>query len=111
MTSQRVRLASRRRLLRFLASSPLFAGASRSLAEAPSSRPSDPLVWAPRDVDKLIESPTQALDVFDFEPVMRKNCRRHISATWHPASMARSRCAPTARLSRDASFDRAGWST
>ena len=29
--------------------------------------------WAPRDLDKLIAEPAQALDVFDFEPVMRKN--------------------------------------
>ena len=29
--------------------------------------------WAPRDLDKLIADPTQALDVFDFEPVMKKN--------------------------------------
>jgi 4-hydroxymandelate oxidase len=36
-------------------------------------RPSDPADWAPRDLDKLIADPTQALDVFDFEPVMKKN--------------------------------------
>ncbi len=29
--------------------------------------------WAPRDPDKLIADPAQALDVFDFEPVMKKN--------------------------------------
>ena len=29
--------------------------------------------WAPRDLDKLIADPKQALDVFDFEPVMKKN--------------------------------------
>jgi hypothetical protein len=29
--------------------------------------------WAPRDLDKSIADPTQALDVFDFEPVMKKN--------------------------------------
>ena len=29
--------------------------------------------WAPRDLDKLISDPKQALDVFDFEPVMKKN--------------------------------------
>jgi isopentenyl diphosphate isomerase/L-lactate dehydrogenase-like FMN-dependent dehydrogenase len=29
--------------------------------------------WAPRDPSKLIADPTQALDVFDFEPVMKQN--------------------------------------
>jgi isopentenyl diphosphate isomerase/L-lactate dehydrogenase-like FMN-dependent dehydrogenase len=41
------------------------------LAEA--FRPQDPAVWAPRDLEQLIADPTQALDVFDFEPVMKKN--------------------------------------
>jgi 4-hydroxymandelate oxidase len=36
-------------------------------------RPDDPVNWAPRELDKLIADPTQALDVFDFEPVMKKN--------------------------------------
>src|ERR1700731_4224145 len=60
---------SRRRLLQFLAASPLFARG----AVAEGLRPSDPVDWASRDLDKLIEDPTKALDVFDFEPVMRKN--------------------------------------
>ena len=29
--------------------------------------------WAPRDLDHLISDPKQALDVFDFEPVAKKN--------------------------------------
>jgi 4-hydroxymandelate oxidase len=33
----------------------------------------DPMVWAPRSLDKLIETPREALSVFDFEPVMHKN--------------------------------------
>jgi len=61
--------ASRRRLLQYLAASPLFAQAA--LAEA--FRPQDPMAWAPRDLEQLIADPTQALDVFDFEPVMKKN--------------------------------------
>jgi 4-hydroxymandelate oxidase len=61
--------ASRRRLLQFLAASPLFARAA--LAEG--LRLSDPINWAPRDLDQLIADPKQALDVFDFEPVMKKN--------------------------------------
>jgi isopentenyl diphosphate isomerase/L-lactate dehydrogenase-like FMN-dependent dehydrogenase len=56
-------------LLQFLAASPLFA--RNALAEG--LRPSDPAEWAPRGLDKLIADPTQALDVFDFEPVMKKN--------------------------------------
>jgi isopentenyl diphosphate isomerase/L-lactate dehydrogenase-like FMN-dependent dehydrogenase len=31
------------------------------------------MVWMPRDMDALIKSPKEALDVFDFEPVMHKN--------------------------------------
>jgi hypothetical protein len=64
-----LQLTSRRRLLQFLAASPLFAQAA--LAEA--ARPQDPAEWAPRDLENLIADPTQALDVFDFEPVMKKN--------------------------------------
>jgi len=50
-----MRSASRRRLLEFLAASPLLSGAT------------------PSDFEKLIDDPKQALDVFDFEPVARKN--------------------------------------
>jgi len=69
VSSHPVQAASRRRLLQFLAASPLFAQAA--LAEG--LRPSDPVDWAPRDLDQLIADPKQALDVFDFEPVMKKN--------------------------------------
>jgi isopentenyl diphosphate isomerase/L-lactate dehydrogenase-like FMN-dependent dehydrogenase len=69
MPQQNFRTASRRRLLQFLAASPLLAQAA--LAEA--FRPQDPAEWAPRDLEHLIADPTQALDVFDFEPVMKKN--------------------------------------
>jgi 4-hydroxymandelate oxidase len=69
MSPHHLALTSRRRLLQFLAASPLFA---RS-AFAEGLRPSDPADWAPRDLEKLIADPTQALDVFDFEPVMKKN--------------------------------------
>ena len=75
MSPQHIRIASRRRFLQFLAASPLFAQgalfAEGVLAEA--SRSSDPMDWAPRDLDKLIASPRQARDVFDFELVMQKN--------------------------------------
>jgi isopentenyl diphosphate isomerase/L-lactate dehydrogenase-like FMN-dependent dehydrogenase len=57
----------RRRFFQFVAASPLFAPA------AMAERPADPMTWAARDLDKLITDPKQALDVFDFEPVMRAN--------------------------------------
>jgi 4-hydroxymandelate oxidase len=69
MSPHHMHTVSRRRLLQFLAASPLFARSA--LAEG--LRPSDPVDWAPRDLDKSIADPTQALDVFDFEPVMKKN--------------------------------------
>jgi len=31
------------------------------------------MVWAPRNLDNLLTDPKDALDVFDFEPVARKN--------------------------------------
>jgi 4-hydroxymandelate oxidase len=69
MSPHPVHVVSRRRLLQFLAASPLFA----RTASAEGLRSPDPADWAPRDLDKLIADPTQALDVFDFEPVMKKN--------------------------------------
>src|SRR4051794_10328426 len=59
---------SRRRLLHYLAASPLLPG--QALAQG---RPTDPTEWAPRELERLIADPSQALDVFDFEPVMKKN--------------------------------------
>jgi 4-hydroxymandelate oxidase len=70
MSRHHLQLASRRRLLQFMAAaSPLLAHS----ALAQGLRPSDPVEWAPRELDKLIAEPAQALDVFDFEPVMKKN--------------------------------------
>ena len=67
-------VASRRRLLQFLAASPLVAHAAFAQGIlAQGLRPEDPVDRAPRELDKLIADPTQALDVFDFEPVMKKN--------------------------------------
>ena len=68
MSTHHVR-ASRRRFLQFVAASPLFT--KSALAEGIAAR--DPVDWAPRDLDKLIADPTEALDVFDFEPVMKRN--------------------------------------
>jgi 4-hydroxymandelate oxidase len=67
---------SRRRFIKYLAASPLFAGTALSaLAEETQfpEWPPDPYVWAPRDYNHLISDPKEALDVFDFEPVMHKN--------------------------------------
>ena len=69
MSPHEIQAASRRRFLQYLAASPLFAGSA--LAEG--LRPLDPADWAPRDLGKLIEDPKHALDVFDFEPLMKKN--------------------------------------
>ncbi len=65
---------SRRKFLQFLAASPLFAGNS-VLAEAllPKARLPDPLTWAALDPNNLIKTPKEAINVFDFEPVMRQN--------------------------------------
>ena len=69
--------ASRRKFLQFLAGSPLLAGAaSRAFAGegvTPGSKLPDPLAWAPMRTDELLASPKEAINVFDFEPVCRKN--------------------------------------
>ena len=70
MSPEHIRIVSRRRFLQYLAASPLFA---QVLLLAEGKRWSDPMDWAPRDLDKLITNPRQARDVFDFELVMQKN--------------------------------------
>jgi 4-hydroxymandelate oxidase len=76
MVSPFQRSTSRRRVLQFLVASPVLSHISRSAlaqeAAAPSRLP-DPLPWAPRDLGKLIGEPREALSVFDFEPVMKRN--------------------------------------
>jgi 4-hydroxymandelate oxidase len=64
---------NRRRLLQFIAGSPLFMYGGNAWAEGLAPLPPDPMAWAPRDLESLIASPKDALSVFDFEPVMRKN--------------------------------------
>jgi isopentenyl diphosphate isomerase/L-lactate dehydrogenase-like FMN-dependent dehydrogenase len=66
---------SRRAFLKFLAASPLLAASD--LAAWANENPQgyrlpDPMMWAPRNLDRLISSPKEAINVFDFEPVMRK---------------------------------------
>jgi 4-hydroxymandelate oxidase len=67
--------ANRRRFLQYLAASASVTYAGGGIAEAleaPNRLP-DPMVWSPRDLDKLIATPKEAINVFDFEPVMQKN--------------------------------------
>ena len=74
MSRHDLRPASRRRVLQFLATGPLMtAGPLAVFAQGLPARPPDPMVWAPRDLDNVITDPKQALDVFDFEPVAKKN--------------------------------------
>src|SRR5437764_3913820 len=64
----------RRQFLKFLAASPLFAASDLAAwADETPSRLPDPMQWAPRTLDKLIASPKEAINVFDFEPVAAKN--------------------------------------
>src|SRR5262247_2244141 len=67
---------SRRRFMHFVAGSPLLAGVSgAALAQAllPKDKFSDPLAWSPQDPSRVIKDPKEAINVFDFEPVMRQN--------------------------------------
>lgn len=72
MTSAFSSSINRRRFLRYLGGSPLFAYAGTASAQQ-LMPPPDPMVWAPRDLENPITSPKDALSVFDFEPVMRRN--------------------------------------
>src|SRR3954470_13327682 len=64
----------RRRFMQFLAASPLVASVpAAAQVLMPKSRQSDPAMWAPLEADKLIKSPKEAINVFDFEPVARQN--------------------------------------
>ncbi len=76
MSNEIDQAASRRKFLQFLAaSSALTYGDARALAETlvPKAKLPDPLMWAPLDANNLIKSPKEAINVFDFEPVMRQN--------------------------------------
>src|SRR5262245_30984178 len=74
MTVARAR--SRRQFLRFLAASPCMAWGSRSTSAEPHSTPQRlpaPILWAPLVLETLIANPKEAVSVFDFEAVARKN--------------------------------------
>src|SRR3974390_1922576 len=62
---QMTQLNSRRALIKFLAASPLYAGFA-SIAQTLAQS-------TPQNIDSLIARAGDALDVFDFEPVARKN--------------------------------------
>jgi len=68
--------ASRRQFLKWLSASPLltFAGLAGAADGPPAgARRPGPMVWAPLAGEDLIASPADAINVFDFEPVARRN--------------------------------------
>ena len=76
MSSEQIQAASRRRFLQFLAASPLVAASGGSAFAdllLPGTKLPDPLMWSPLDPKRLINTPKEAINVFDFEPVMRQN--------------------------------------
>src|SRR5689334_23321317 len=76
MPSDHVTQSSRRKFLQFLAGSPLLAaGGGTALAETimPRAVVPDPLMWGPRQSDRIIKAPKEAINVFDLEPVCRQN--------------------------------------
>ena len=70
------RKTNRRHFLQFLAGSPLLAyggfSAPGAQGPTPGARLPDPIMWAPFKTDDLIKTPREAINVFDFEPVMSK---------------------------------------
>ena len=75
MSNAATTAANRRKFLQFLAaSSALTYTDALALAETllPKAKLPDPLMWAPLDANVLIKSPKEAINVFDFEPVMRQ---------------------------------------
>jgi 4-hydroxymandelate oxidase len=77
MTDSNLKTESRRRFLKFVSGSPLLAwpglaGAAADGLLAPSKLP-DPIMWGSMTIEELIASPKEAINVFDFEPVARKN--------------------------------------
>src|SRR6202521_3057027 len=76
MPNQYDQAANRRRFLQFIAASTALGYADKvAFAETllPKTKLPDPMIWAPLDPANLIKSPKEALNVFDFEPVMRQN--------------------------------------
>lgn len=70
--------ANRRQFLKWMSASPLLASpgyiATALAAEAmPTARSPDPLMWGSLTPQNLITNPKEAINVFDFELVCRKN--------------------------------------
>jgi isopentenyl diphosphate isomerase/L-lactate dehydrogenase-like FMN-dependent dehydrogenase len=76
VSSRLDRETNRRKFLHYLAASPLLgaSGAAAFAQEGVVARKhlDDPVQWAPQTLEKLIESPKEAITVFDFEPVARE---------------------------------------
>jgi isopentenyl diphosphate isomerase/L-lactate dehydrogenase-like FMN-dependent dehydrogenase len=77
MNRTSARIANRRHLLRFLCASPLISAAVRTaladeILKLPAAIP-DPIPWAFVGSRELIQTPEEALSVFDFELVAQKN--------------------------------------
>jgi isopentenyl diphosphate isomerase/L-lactate dehydrogenase-like FMN-dependent dehydrogenase len=76
MSNQFDQAANRRRFLQFIGASTALTYADKiAFAETllPKSKLPDPMIWSPLDPANLIKSPKEAINVFDFEPVMRQN--------------------------------------
>jgi 4-hydroxymandelate oxidase len=76
MSNEFDQAANRRRFLQFIGASTALTYADKlAFAETllPKSKLPDPMIWAPLDPANLIKSPKEAINVFDFEPVMRQN--------------------------------------
>jgi 4-hydroxymandelate oxidase len=76
MSNEIVQAASRRKFLQFLAASTALTYTDAlAFAETllPKAKLPDPLMWAPLEANNLIKNPKDAINVFDFEPVMRQN--------------------------------------
>jgi 4-hydroxymandelate oxidase len=75
MPSTLERARSRREFVGVCAGAGLWLGSGAASAEnpPPPAKLPDPMVWAPRELENLIASPKDAINVFDFEPVARKN--------------------------------------
>lgn len=73
MLREDIRAISRRRFLQYCAASPLLASGFAAKATETPSRLPDPMMWAPPGSIDLIKTPKEAINVFDFEPVARKN--------------------------------------
>ena len=69
--------ANRRQFLKWVSASPLLAapGISALAAEGvmPTTRLPDPVMWGSLSPQKIISSPKEAINVFDFELACRKN--------------------------------------